>query len=140
MPPPRWPINDDPYMGSFPSQSSSTSLKRPRAASAPCEDEEARLRKRSRADTALDFMDENILEELPDEDPCEFTENSPKSKGKQKESQSFDTHNLPGGVAAAVIEDLAQVFPHLSPLVSHSAHHSLPFQGAKMWMLHRALL
>ena len=108
MPPPRLHING-PYMGSFLSQPPSAALKRSRAASAPCENEEARQRKRSRADTVITFMNENIPEEVGSEEGRDINITTPRSKGKQKESQPSDTHKVFGGVTAAVIEELAQV-------------------------------
>jgi hypothetical protein len=116
-PPPHLQINGS-FMGSFLSQPPSAALKRHRAASAPCENEEARQRKRSKPNTGLALMNENILQQLSPEDARDINPIIFRSKGKQKEPQWADTHKLFGGVTAAVVEDLAQV---------RSAFHLLPF-------------
>lgn len=140
MPLPRFHTNG-PYMGSFLSQPPSAALKRPRATSAPCENEEARHRKRSRADTAITFMNENILEEASSEGVTSCNAVTSKSKGKQKESLVSETCGVFGSVTAAVIEELAQVYTmFLAFYLSQYSSLFLSSQGAQMWMLYGTLL
>ncbi|KAF8582819.1 hypothetical protein K439DRAFT_1661584 [Ramaria rubella] len=94
------------YMGSILSQPPSP-LKRPRAASAPCENEEARLRKRSRGNHSS-FFNEKILEDLEPDLTSNFSFSMYKGKGKQTASTSPECHAVLGSVTAAVIEELTQ--------------------------------
>jgi hypothetical protein len=128
MLPPSFDISR-PYRANLLSQSPSAALKRPRAASAPCETEEARQRKRSRG---IAFMNENILEEVVGEETRDVKVITRRSKGKEKESPSPAAHSvLGGGVTAAVIEELAQVCTRFSCLACFSIINQFIFKELK---------
>lgn len=137
MPLPPLTTNSRPYRAPLLTLPASAALKRPRAASAPCENEEARQRKRSKSNTDIGFMNDTIHEDTVDETPVDVSAAIHKSKGKEKESLSPATSQVFEGITAAVIEELAQVS---SPLQGFPVYSPFSFQGAEMWMLHRTML